>query len=264
MRLCVIGSGSSGNVLYAEAGSARVLVDVGLSAKETVRRLVDVGVDPASLTAIVLTHEHADHAKGVSVFARNYDLPVYTSPATREACRFGKFESKIRFVDISSSDPFEVGGLAIYPFTVPHDAVDSFAFTIESERAKAAIVTDLGYVTQLVCDKVRGADVLILESNHDVEMLKICPKYPWSLKQRVLSKHGHLSNDSVSEFLSRNFDGKAEHIILAHLSKNTNHPDIVRLNALQALDARGTLFFQRAEERVSVADQDAPGPWIEL
>jgi phosphoribosyl 1,2-cyclic phosphodiesterase len=264
MRLCVIGSGSSGNVLLAEAGETRVLVDVGLSAKETVRRLGDVGVEPTTITAVVLTHEHADHAKGVSVFARTFDLPVYTSPSTREACKFGRFESQIRFVEITSSDPFTIGALEFYPFTVPHDAVDSFAFTLESERAKAAIVTDLGYVTQLVCDRVRGADVLILESNHDVEMLKVCPQYPWALKQRVLSKHGHLSNDHVAEFLRRDFDGKAEHVILAHLSKNTNHPDLARLSALQALDERGSLFFRDSERRVRTAEQDRPGMWIEL
>src|SRR5262249_49813260 len=164
----------------------------------------EVGIDPAGLSAVVLTHEHADHAKGVSVFARTYDLPVYTSPATRAACQFGRYEEKLRFVEISSSELFEIGGPRLHPltpppppFTVPHDAVDSFAFTLEHERAKAAIVTDLGYITQLVCERVRDCDALILEANHDVEMLKICPKYPWALKQRVLSKHGHLSNDSV-------------------------------------------------------------------
>lgn len=264
MRLCVIGSGSSGNVLYAEAGDARVLVDIGLTCKETVRRLTDVGIDPASISAVVLTHEHADHAKGVSVFARSYDVPVYTSRQTREACKFGAAEKKIEFVEISSSDPFVIGKLEFYPFTVPHDAVDSFAFTLESDRAKVAIVTDLGYITGLVAERVKGADVLILESNHDVEMLKICPLYPWSLKQRVLSKHGHLSNDHVSEFLARDFDGHADHIILAHLSKNTNHPDLARLSALQALDARGSLFFRDAERRVKIAEQDRPGEWIEL
>ncbi len=264
MRLCIIGSGSSGNVLYAEAGDARVLVDVGLTCKETVRRLTDVGIDPASISAVVLTHEHADHAKGVSVFARNYDIPVYTSRQTREACKFGRFEEKIKFVEISSSDPFHIGGLEFHPFTVPHDAADSFAFTLESDRAKAAIVTDLGYITNLVAERVRGADLLVLESNHDVEMLKVCAQYPWSLKQRVLSKHGHLSNDHVSDFLAKDFDGRADHIILAHLSKNTNHPHLARLSALQALDARGTLFFKDAERRVKVADQDRPGEWIEL
>src|SRR5512143_494638 len=166
MRVRVSGSGSSGNVLYVEAEDTRVLVDVGLSAKETTRRLHDCGIDPRSIDGILLTHEHSDHAKGVSVFARSHDIPVYTSNATREACAFGRFEKKIEFREIASSQDFQVGALEFHPFMVPHDAVDSFAFTVEHGGAKVALVTDLGYITQLVCERVRGADVLILESNH--------------------------------------------------------------------------------------------------
>lgn len=264
MRVRVIGSGSSGNVLYVEAGESRVLFDVGLSGKETVRRLLEGGIDPATIDAVVLTHEHGDHARGVSVFARNYDIPVYTSAATRVACQFGRFESKIRFVEITSSEAFQIGAVDVHPFTVPHDAVDSFAFTVHHQGAKLALVTDLGYITQLVVEKVRDSDVLIVESNHDVEMLKICPHYPWSLKQRVLSKHGHLSNDSLAQFLERDFDGRAQHVVLAHLSKNTNHPQVAWLSALQALERRGPLFCRDAEQRLSLADPDAPGPWMEL
>ena len=264
MRVRVLGSGSSGNVLFVEAGDTRVLVDVGLSARETVRRLTECGIDPATIDAVVLTHEHSDHARGVSVFARNFDVPVYTSPQTREACGFGDVEDRMTFHEIRSSEPFDVGALTFHPFTVPHDAVDSFAFTVEGGGAKVALVTDLGYITRLVCDRVRGADVLILESNHDVEMLKICPQYPWSLKQRVLSKHGHLSNESVTKFLARDFDGKAEHLVLAHLSKNTNHPQLALLAARTGLEARGSLFFKDMERRLSLADADAPGPWINL
>src|SRR3954471_23599606 len=134
MRMRVIGSGSTGNVLYVEAAGTRVLVGVGLSGKETARRLNDCGIDPASLDAVVLTHEHSDHARGVSVFCRNYDLPVYTSETTRRACEFGRFESKMRFVEIRSSEDFTIGSLDFHPFTVPHDAVDSFAFTVEHDR----------------------------------------------------------------------------------------------------------------------------------
>ena len=264
MRVRVIGSGSSGNVLYVEAADTRVLVDVGLSARETVRRLNECGIDPSSLDAVLLTHEHSDHAKGVSVFARSYGVPVHASAATRAACQFGRFESKIEFREIASREDFRVGALDFHPFEVPHDAVDSFAFTVEHDGVKVALVTDLGYITPLVCDRVRGADVLILESNHDVEMLKICPHYPWSLKQRVMSKHGHLSNDHVADFLAREFDGKAEHVVLAHLSKNTNYPELARLSAIQALDRRGPLFFRDSERRVMLADPDAPGPWIDL
>ncbi|HQR38816.1 MAG TPA: MBL fold metallo-hydrolase [Blastocatellia bacterium] len=264
MRVRVLGSGSSGNVLFVESGETRVLIDVGLSAKETVRRLVDCGIDPATIDGVVLTHEHSDHMRGVSVFVRNYDIPVYASPRTREACNFGGFEERMTFHDIESSGPFQIGALDFHPFTVPHDAVDSYAFAVESGGAKVALVTDLGYITRLVCDRVRGADVLILESNHDVEMLKICPQYPWSLKQRVLSKHGHLSNESVTKFLARDFDGKAEHLVLAHLSKNTNHPQLALLAARTGLEARGSLFFKDMDRRLSLADPDAPGPWINL
>lgn len=264
MRVRIIGSGSSGNVLYVEGGDTRVLVDVGLSGKETVRRLTEAGIEPSSLDAVVLTHEHGDHARGTSVFARNFDLPVYTTPGTRAACEFGRFEEKMRFVDVTSSESFQIGALDFHPFTVPHDAADSFAVTVECGGAKLAVVTDLGYIPQLVAERVRGADVLVIESNHDVEMLKVCAHYPWSLKQRVLSKHGHLSNDHVADFLERDFDGKAERIVLAHLSKNTNHPDLARLTALQALERRGPLFCRDAEQRLSLADQDAPGPWIDL
>lgn len=264
MRVRIIGSGSSGNVLYVESGDTRVLIDVGLSARETTRRLTDAGIDPASIDGIIVTHEHGDHARGVSVFSRSYDVPVYLTEGTREACQFGRFESKMRFVDVRSSESFQIGSLDCHPFTVPHDAVDSFAITIEADRTKVALVTDLGYITQLVCDRVRGSDVLILESNHDVEMLKICPHYPWSLKQRVLSKHGHLSNDHASTFLAEEFDGRAQHIVLAHLSKNTNHPEVARLAALQALAQRGPLFSLDTERRVSIADPDGLSPWMNL
>jgi phosphoribosyl 1,2-cyclic phosphodiesterase len=198
------------------------------------------------------------------VFVRNFDIPVFSSPRTREACNFGAFEERMTFYDIESSAPFQIGSLDFHPFTVPHDAVDSYAYAVESGGAKVALVTDLGYITRLVCERVRDADVLILESNHDVEMLKICPQYPWSLKQRVLSKHGHLSNESVTKFLARDFDGKAEHLILAHLSKNTNHPQLALLAARTGLETRGSLFFKDMDRRLSLADPDAPGPWINL
>jgi phosphoribosyl 1,2-cyclic phosphodiesterase len=264
VRLRIIGSGSTGNVLYVEAENTRVLVDVGLSARETARRLGHCGIDPGTIDAIVLTHEHSDHARGVPVFATARDVPVYATPATRQACQFGRHEARMRFVDIHSSQTFVIGAIEFSPFTVPHDAVDSFALTMTSTRTKVAFVTDLGYITRLVSDRVRGADVLIIESNHDVEMLKICPRYPWSLKQRVLSKHGHLSNAAVAEFLQRDFDGGAAHIVLAHLSKNTNDPQLARVSALQALDRRDSPSVQDAERRVKLADPDRPGDWLEL
>lgn len=264
MRLTVLGSSSAGNATLVQSGETAVLIDCGFSAKEMNRRLMAVGQDPTRLSGIVITHEHSDHIKGVSVLARATGVPVYISPIVREVVDFGANGHEIKFAEpLASSQPFEIGAITFYPFSVPHDAVDPFAFTFQAEGIKAAIVTDLGYYTQLVAEYLRGCHCIIIESNHDLEMLKIGP-YPWSLKQRVMSRQGHVSNDELARFLREDFDGTAEHLILAHLSRTTNHPDIARLTALQALEARGPLFFRDAEQRLKLARHDRPMEWLEL
>lgn len=264
MRLIVLGSGSSGNALYLEAGATSVLVDVGLSAKETARRMTEVGVEPTRLSALVVTHEHADHVKGIRVMSKTAGVPVFISEATRDECRFAGGGDGIRWGEtISSSQPFQVGELDFHPFTIPHDGVDTFAFTVTSANVKVGIVTDLGYITQLVAERLRGADFVMIESNHDRDMLKVGP-YPWPLKQRIASNTGHLSNDETSRWLREDFDGRAQHIVLAHLSRQCNHPELARLSALQALDERGPLFYPDAERRITVAHHDRPTEWFEL
>ena len=264
MRLTVLGSSSAGNSVLIQSGETSVLVDCGFSAKEMNRRLLAVGADPTRLSGIVITHEHSDHIKGVSVLARATGTPVYLSAAVRDIFDFGPGRGEINFADpITSSQPFQIGALDFYPFSVPHDAVDPFAFTVRAAGVKAACVTDLGYYTQLVAECLRDCDCIVIESNHDLEMLRIGP-YPWVLKQRVMSRQGHVSNDELARFLREDFDGKAEHLILAHLSRTTNHPDIARLSALHALESRGTLFFRDAEKRLKLARHDRPIDWIEL
>jgi len=267
MRLIILGSGSSGNSLYIESGETRVLVDVGLSAKETARRMSAVNLDPTALTGIVITHEHSDHVKGLSVFARTTGVPVYISEQTLAACKAGpmlKDADRIPLGQlIQSSSPFQIGELDFYPFNIPHDGVDTFAFTVQARGIKVGIVTDLGYVSNLVAERVRGCDLLIMESNHDIEMLKAGP-YPWTLKQRVMSRLGHLSNEEMGRFLREDFDGRAHHIVLAHLSRTTNHPEIARMTALQSLNMRGSLFFKDAERRLKLAYHDRPTEWFEL
>jgi len=140
---------------------------------------------------------------------------------------------------------------------VPHDAIDPIAFTVEKDGVKIAVVLDLGYITQLVVERLRGSDGIVLESNHDVAMLKVGP-YPWALKQRVLSRHGHLSNDSVAEYLERGFDGGARHIVLAHMSQKNNLPEIAMLSAQQALEGRSTLRF--CQTKLDLARPDTVGP----
>jgi phosphoribosyl 1,2-cyclic phosphodiesterase len=264
MRLIILGSGSSGNSVYVESGGASVLVDVGLSAKETARRMVEVGLDPARLKAIVVTHEHSDHVKGVPMMSRTAGVPVFMSDATRAVCKFaGKAEGMHWGEAIASSRSFQVGPLEFHPFTIPHDGVDTFAFTIQSQGVKVSIVTDLGYITQLVAERLRGSNLVIIESNHDRDMLKV-GRYPWSVKQRIASNLGHLANDETARWIRNDFDGQAEYLVLAHLSRHCNHPELVRLAALQALDAHGTLFFRNAERRVRIARHDRVSEWFEF
>jgi phosphoribosyl 1,2-cyclic phosphodiesterase len=264
MRLIVLGSGSSGNVLYIESGATSALIDLGLSAKETARRMTEAGVDPTRLSAIIITHEHADHVKGARVFSSTAEVPVYMSEATRAECNFPDNGEKIPWGEtIASSEPFQIGSLNFYPFTIPHDGVDTFALTVESEGVKVGVVTDLGYITQLVAERLRGSTLVVIESNHDRDMLKVGP-YPWSVKQRIASNVGHLSNDETARWIREDFDGQAEYLVLAHLSRRCNHPELARLSALQALECHGPLFFPRPAERVRIALPDRASEWFEL
>jgi phosphoribosyl 1,2-cyclic phosphodiesterase len=264
MRLIILGSGSTGNALYIESGETRVLVDAGLSGKETARRMTEAGVDAGRLDAIVITHEHTDHIKGLHVISRTTQAPVFVSAATRAQCHFKQEGEGICWgQEISSSEPFQIGSLDFYPFSIPHDGVDTFAFTVESSGIKAALVTDLGYITRLVAERLRGSDLVIVESNHDRDMLKIGP-YPWSLKQRIASKLGHLSNDETARWIGEDFDGRAAYLVLAHISRHCNHPELVRLTALEALGTRGPAFFPDSERRLKIAPHDRATEWFQF
>ncbi len=265
MRICILGSGSSGNATLVVAGETRVLIDCGLSARQTITRIQAVGEDPAKLNAIVVTHEHGDHIGGLVALSKALQVRVYISTAALDAFKLGE---KMKFVKrgeaITSSQDFEIGALRFRPFAIPHDSVDPMAFTVEANGTKMGIAVDLGYINALAAERFRGADVLIIEANHEIDMLKVCTFYPWALKQRIMSRHGHTSNDEMARFLLEDFDGKAEHIVLAHLSQNTNHPDVARLAAINALKARSPLFSVDVERRVRIARFDSPSEWIEL
>jgi phosphoribosyl 1,2-cyclic phosphodiesterase len=264
MRLILLGSGSTGNALFVESGATRVLVDCGLSARETASRMTEAGLDPTRLDGIVITHEHADHMKGVRVMSKTAQAPVFMSLATRTHCNFGRQGEGIVWGEvIESSRPFQIGSMSLQPFSIPHDGADTCAVTIESEGVKVGMVTDLGYITRLVAERLLGCDMVIMESNYDREMLKVGP-YPWSVKQRISSTTGHLSNDETARWLKEDFDCQAQFVVLAHLSRHCNHPELARLTALQALDYHGRLFFQNAEKRLRIAPSDRPSEWFEL
>lgn len=213
----------------------RLLIDAGLSRKETFERLAAIGIDPDTLDAILITHEHSDHVSGLPAIARKLRIPIYCSRLTAPAIPWGEFVPQLELFQAGST--FSVGDIDIDSFTIPHDAVDPVGFSLRSQGIKISIATDLGYLPDSIRVHLQGSDVLLLESNHDLEMLKVGP-YPWSVKQRVMGRMGHLSNEVACSFIRDILDSRTSTLILGHLSEHNNHPEIVRLMANQTLEER--------------------------
>ncbi len=263
-RVSILASGSSGNATLLETEHTCLLVDAGLGRREIQRRLAALGGQLSHLDGVVVSHEHTDHTSGLSQICRHWRAPVYLTEATDQAIRAllpDEAREKVDRVEyIRAGQAFAVGDIEVSPFTVPHDAADPVAFTFRSNGTQIALVTDLGYLPALVKHRLREADCLILESNHDLDMLKVGP-YPWYLKQRVMSRTGHLSNLCVSEFLAdeEGFDARARYLVLAHLSGNNNTPDVARITAEEALRRRPADASFRGE--LLIASQRVPlGP----
>ncbi|HVN83124.1 MAG TPA: MBL fold metallo-hydrolase [Terriglobia bacterium] len=236
LRISVLGSSSSGNCTFLSTSTTRILLDAGFSKIQTSRRLQSIGESLESIEAIVISHEHSDHVQGLPSLLSAIDVPIYIAEKTLDAIRSSVSHSRVQ--SIRAGERFTIGDLEISPFSVPHDAVDPLAFVFEADGLKVGHVTDLGYMTGLVIQRLKGCDAIVLESNHDLEMLRSGP-YPWHLKQRIMSKHGHLSNDEVGKFIEESFDGHARCIILAHLSESNNHPDLARMVSAIALERKG-------------------------
>ncbi len=274
MKLTVLGSGSTGNAVLIVAGETRVLVDAGLSAKEIVRRLALVGEDVHSLDAVLVTHEHGDHAGGLRVLLRTVDCPVYISGKTCDAYISERFKLATdeprkraralqnRVEHIESSRDFRIGEIDFHPFTIPHDAADNFGFTAMHQGVKIATLMDFGHMTTLITEQLRGCAAIVIESNHSRDMLKACDHYPWELKQRILSRLGHLSNEDVADWIKAGFDGAARFLVLAHLSQRANNPYLAKISAEVALQERSPLFH--TETQVSLSFPKEPTPWIEV
>jgi len=274
MKISVLGSGSTGNAVLLVANGTRVLVDAGLSAREIVRRMASLGEDPNSLDGILITHEHGDHAGGLRVLMKDLDCPVFISAKTREAYvgerrnvandepRRRADALRDRTVEIDSGRDFQIGKIEFHPFTVPHDAVDNFGFTATHAGVKVATLLDFGHVTTLITQRLRGCAAIVIESNHSRDMLKTVEHYPWELKQRILSRLGHLSNEDVAEWLLDGFDGQARHIVLAHLSQRANNPYLAKITADTALRERAPLFASETEVTLSFPKE--PTAWIEV
>jgi phosphoribosyl 1,2-cyclic phosphodiesterase len=265
VSISVLASGSRGNTAVVESARARILVDAGISCRETFKRLKLAGLEPKSLSAILITHEHSDHVYGLATLAKKLDIPVFMTGATHQAWArslrddAGQLPKLAKLEIFSAGRQFLIADITVTPFTIPHDAADPVGFTFRAEGAKIAFATDLGYMPASVRDHLRRCDVIIIESNHDVEMLRVGP-YPWSVKQRVMSRVGHLSNDSLAQFFAEDYDGGASHIVLAHLSEQNNHPEVARRVAENALGPQQTLL----QNRLMLAAQDAPTECIRL
>ena len=246
-RMTVLASGSKGNCAIVASARTRLLVDAGLSCRETLKRMAAADEDPQGLTAILISHEHSDHTSGLPVLARKLKIPVYMTGATNDTWgrQCGEKQTHLERLELfSSGHSFQIGDIQVTPFTIPHDAADPVAFTFRVDGVKLAIVTDFGYISANVRDHIRDSDVLMVESNHDLEMLRVGP-YPWSVKQRVMSRVGHLSNAALAEFFSSDYDGAAAFVVLAHLSEQNNHPEIARDTAERALAPRPSLLHNR-------------------
>jgi phosphoribosyl 1,2-cyclic phosphodiesterase len=267
LRVTILGSGSSGNCTLLETAETRLLVDAGLGKKETLRRLAAVGREVDRLDGIVISHEHSDHIGSLAQVLGQWRTTVYLNEATHtEVIRILPQTSHKRLdrvEHIRAGQRFIVGDIEVSPFAIPHDAVDPLGFTFRAGGTKVAVVTDLGYLPELVKVHLRDSDCLMLESNHDLEMLKVGP-YPWHIKQRVMSRTGHLSNHTVSEFLADadGFDARARFVVLAHLSENNNNPDVARISAEEALGRRSGAAAFSGE--LIVASQISPLPTMHL
>jgi phosphoribosyl 1,2-cyclic phosphodiesterase len=228
----------------------RILVDAGLSMREIAKRLASIGESIEKIDAILITHEHSDHVSGLPVLGRKkIGKAIYLSRLTAPAIDWGESVPE-RIETFQAGARFQIGEIEIESFSVPHDALDPVGFCFEAEGVRIGMATDLGYIPESIKFHLRRAHLLLLEANHDPDMLKVGP-YPWSVKQRVMSRVGHLSNLTMSDYLARDLDSTTAHVILGHLSEHNNHPAIVELAAAEALAARGF------ETRVSIAAQRA-------
>ncbi len=237
IRLTVLASGSSGNCALVESDGTRLLVDAGISARQIAERLAAIGVEPSTLDGVLITHEHSDHISGLAVLASRHALPVYTNRPTSEVLRLGRLGTHSAWRLFESGNAFQIGCLDIETFSVPHDAADPIGIVVrEASNPSCAVgfLTDLGFATALVRERIRCVSTLLLEANHDEDLLARDTKRPWAVKQRILSRHGHLSNKAAADLVAESAGPGLRRIVLGHLSRDCNTPDL----ALSAMRER--------------------------
>jgi phosphoribosyl 1,2-cyclic phosphodiesterase len=258
VKLTILGSGSAGNASYVETDETRVLVDCGFSPRQIRQRLASIGRAPENLTAILITHEHSDHIGGLVGIAEKLGIPVYCNRATKEEIE-RTLHAHLDFRLFTTGGSFDVGDIAVETFPIPHDAQDPVGFMLRTSDGNLGFATDLGHVTRLVGERIRPANVLVLEANHDVKMLQECPHRSWSLKQRILSRHGHLSNEAAADCAADVMSGNLRHLFLGHLSSDCNKPELAFGVVQKRLLKIGATHVQLA-----LTTQGAPCPTLSL
>lgn len=239
LHFSVLASGSTGNAFYIGTEKEKLLVDAGLSGKQMDKLFQEVNIDPSTLSGILVTHEHSDHVKGLGIFARKYNLPIYANDKTWKAMEksLGKLTTDQKF-HFGMEEVKTFGDIDVESFGVSHDAAEPMFYTFRHEDKKVALVTDLGYVSERIKKTIEDSDAYIFEANHDVEMLRMC-RYPWSVKRRILGDSGHVSNEDCGLALSDCISDKTKRVYLAHLSQDNNMKDLARMSVDQVLKERG-------------------------
>ena len=275
----ILGSGSAGNCAYVETAEARILVDAGFSPLQIRKRLATIGKTPENLSAILITHEHSDHIAGILGLADKFHIPVFCNrgtqdgtiwalkakwdskkkPAFEGADGTARLKSKIDWRLFETGASFEIGDVGIETFSIPHDAQDPVGYILRTAAGNIGFATDLGHVTKLVLERIRVANVLVLESNHDVKMLQDCPRRSWALKQRILGRHGHISNVTAAETIAQIMTSELKQLYLAHLSRECNTPALAEHVMAEQLHHIGAKHVQ-----LQIAAQDVPAATLEL
>lgn len=238
-KFCSLSSGSSGNSQYIETDKMKILVDAGLSGKRTQELLKSIDVDPSEIDCILVTHEHKDHVKGAGILSRRFDIPIYANKLTWESMREDLGKIKDENIKIFNSDSdFELGDLGILPFKISHDSAEAVGYNFYNKNKKISLLTDLGCIDDKIRNTIKNSNLLMIESNHDKDMLKI-GTYPWFLKQRVSGEFGHLSNEDAGNLIAQVICGKNESILLGHLSRENNFPELAYQTVANILNENG-------------------------
>jgi len=258
VRLTILGSGSGGNCAYLETDETRLLIDAGFSGRQIRLRLAGIGRSPENLHGILITHEHSDHIQGLATIAAKLQLPVFCNRLTKEAIE-AQLETRLDCRLFNTGDSFDVGDVTVDTFSVPHDAYDPVNFLLRTPAGNVGFLTDLGHATKLVIERIRQSHVLLLEANHDLKMLQEDTRRPWSIKQRILSRHGHLSNIAAADVAEQIVSDQLRHLYLGHLSRDCNRPELAHRVVSERLQTLGAHHV-----RIESTSQDAPCPTLDM